>query len=89
MAIYDGRELVEYYDVPLDDDIEKHVRWFVGAVDDEGANRVRVTQRDEDGLVKKEWKSNVDSFFNQFMDSLSEELAEERLVTEMEGGSEY
>ena len=81
MAIYEGQQFVDSYDVELDDNLEKHMRWFVGAVTDEGGTRVRITQRDaDDGRVKNVWTLSVDQFFEQSMDGLIEELVEERLL---------
>lgn len=82
LAMYRKGELIDHFDVSLDK-IEQQLRWFAGAVDDEGADRVRITLYDNDRRVTA-WTSKIDLDFPAFMENLAEELLSERLVCELE-----
>lgn len=84
LTIYKGKTKVEAYNLDLDNQVEKYMRWFVGAVADEGGTRVRVSLK-QDGLIVKQWVSTTGNGFSDFITEMTENLVEERMVSTLGG----
>lgn len=81
LAAYSKSELLHYVDVQLEG-VEYHLRQFVDELD-KRATKVRITLYVNQKKLLA-WDSPVDEFFHEWVESLVDELVEERFLSEVE-----
>ena len=85
MAAYSKGTLLQYDEAELEG-VERELRRFVEELD-KRATQVRITLFNDERKVTA-WNSPVDEYFEEWMESLIDELIEERFMFEVEHGGE-